>query len=68
MSQELGISIIDVDRILGEAGVWSYLPSQLDAASAQPLIRDETLRVLEDYGNFDERPITVQVGKIQGAS
>jgi hypothetical protein len=62
ISQELGISVIDVDRLLGEAGVRSFLPGEADSVGSLPLIRDETLRIFEDYGYFDDRPITVQVG------
>ena len=60
---ELGISIIDIDRVLGEVGLG------LDGGSTAERIRcphygEETVRVIEDYGYFDDRPITAQVGRI----
>jgi hypothetical protein len=58
LSHELGISIIDVDRVLAETGI-----RHLNKESRRALVREETFRVLEDYGYFDERPIAVQVGQ-----
>lgn len=66
-SVEEGISIIDVDRILAEMGAAPRLNGPLDYdAIACEGIRDEVLRVLEDYGFFEERPLLMQVGQ-QGA-
>jgi hypothetical protein len=64
LSMEEGISIIDVDRIIGEVGgdhhvhdICAYSP---DARAA---VRDELANVLEDYGFFDDRPLLQQQGR-----
>jgi hypothetical protein len=63
LSQELGISIIDIDRVLGEGGL--RLDGDISAErDPLPVLRTETLRVIEDYGYFDDRPITAQLGRI----
>lgn len=63
LSLELGISIIDIDRVLGEGGLG--LGGDITAESDPlPVLREETLRVIEDYGYFDDRPITAQLGRI----
>ena len=59
LSHELGISVIDVDRVLAEIG----LDHLQDDAARNAVIRQEVFRVLEDYGYFDDRPIAVQVGQ-----
>ena len=59
LSHELGISVIDVDRVLAERGV----DNVEDPAARTSVIRSEVFRVLEDYGYFDDRPIAVQVGQ-----
>ena len=63
LSHEFGISIIDVDRILGEAGFQPNMNAGSEATRPRLLVRKEIFRVLEDYGYFDERPITAQVGQ-----
>lgn len=67
LSHELGISIIDADRLLAEMGaekntesVGRYTPA------GSEVVCDEVLRVLADYGFFEERPLVVQAGR--GAS
>ena len=64
LSHELGISIIDADRLLAEMGaernveqVGRYSPE------ASEVLCDEVLRVLADYGFFEERPLVVQAGR-----
>lgn len=62
-----GISIVDVDRLIAELGgadhVLAFLDYSPEACSA---IRDEFVRIIEDYGFLDARPLLPQVG--QGAS
>ena len=65
LSLELGISIIDIDRVLGEAGLGLDGGGNAER-DPLPALREETLRVIEDYGYFDDRPITAQVGRIGG--
>ena len=54
LSQETGISIVDVDAILARAGADKL---KIDAVhlepEAYPLLAQETIRVLEDLGVFD---------------
>jgi hypothetical protein len=64
LSHELGISIIDADRLLAEMGgernvegVGRYSPE------ASEVLCDEVLRILADYGFFEERPLVVQAGR-----
>jgi hypothetical protein len=59
-----GLSIIDVDRVIAEIGgqrslerLLSYAPQACDA------ICDEVVRVLDDYGFFESRPLLAQVGR-----
>jgi hypothetical protein len=63
VSHEEGVSIIDVDRLIAEMGAadnveaaFSYSPKACAAIAA------EVVRVLEDYGFFDERTLVAQVG------
>ena len=66
-SHELGLSIIDVDRITAEAGCGNVVPAALELTpQGSALVRDETARVLEDYGFFDERSVVEQVGNRGG--
>ena len=66
-SHELGISIIDVDRVTAEAGCGNVVPAALElSAEGAALVRDETVRVLGDYGFFDERSLVAQVGNRGG--
>ncbi len=67
LSNEIGISIIDVDRITAEAGCAGVVPAALTlSAEGSAQVRDETVRVLEDYGFFDERSLIAQVGSRGG--
>ena len=66
-SHEIGISIIDVDRITAEEGCGRIIPAALElSAEGSALVRDETVRVLADYGFFDERSLVAQVGNRGG--
>ncbi len=59
-----GISIIDVDRLIGEAGAGRHVLAPLRySAGGFELIRAEFLRVLEDIGFFESRPLVMQVGQ-----
>ena len=67
-SHEIGMSIIDVDRITAEAGCGSVVSAALELSpEGSALVRDETVRVLADYGFFDERSLVEQVGNRGGA-
>jgi hypothetical protein len=62
-SHEVGLSVIDVDRLVAEAGGGRVVPAPLALSpDGSALVRDETLRVLFDYGFFDERSLIAQVG------
>lgn len=63
MSHRLGISIIDVDRLIAELGAGEHVAAALDYSEAAcARIAGEVVRVLEDYGFFDDRPLLEQVG------
>lgn len=63
MSHRHGVSIIDVDRLIAELGASEHVPAALDYSKAAcARIAGEVVRVLEDYGFFDDRPLLEQVG------
>lgn len=63
LSHLLGISLIDIDRVTAEAGASGVIPVALELnREGSKLVRDETVRVLADYGFFDDRQLAPQVG------
>ncbi len=63
LSHEHGVSIVDVDTLLaGLGGNAHVLGPATYSAEAAGVIADEILRILEDYGFFDERSLVAQVG------
>lgn len=63
VSHNEGISIIDVDRLVAELGAEGNLEGQARyGPRACEMIAAEVVRVLEDYGFFDDRPLLAQVG------
>lgn len=67
ISHLLGVSLIDVDRLTAEAGCETVVPASCELSPAgSALLRDETARVLADYGFFDARPLVAQVGNRGG--
>jgi hypothetical protein len=64
LSMEHGISIIDVDRILAELGGAAHVSEAFRYSTpAREAIRDEFVRVLQDIGFFENRPLVMQVGR-----
>lgn len=64
ISTEAGISIVDVDRILTEAGGASHVTKAFRySPQVCELIRDEFFRVLQDIGFFERRPLIMQLGR-----
>ncbi len=62
-SHEVGLSVIDTDRLIAEAGGSDTVPAPLALApSGLALVRDETIRIMADYGFFDGRTLVAQVG------
>jgi hypothetical protein len=58
-----GISIVDADRIISELGGEAHVHQLLQYSTrASDRLCDEFLRVVEDYGFFDNRPLLEQVG------
>jgi hypothetical protein len=58
-----GISVIDVDRIIAELGANDHVFGLLEySAEACRALSREFLRVLDDYGFFEPRPLLVQMG------
>lgn len=63
VSHETGISIIDVDRKVAELGAGGNVIGAMQyGPRAAAVIADEVVRILEDYGFFDDRPLLAQVG------
>ena len=63
ISHELGISIVDVDRLLAERGAAPLVLGRSQyTEEAQGAICEEVVRILGDYGFFDERPLVAQIG------
>lgn len=59
-----GISIIDVDRLVADAGgVQQVLAPLTYGPAAHQALAREVLRVLEDIGFFEQRPLLRQVGQ-----
>jgi hypothetical protein len=59
-----GISIIDVERLVAEHGASRHvLQAGRYSREVHEAIRREFLRVLEDIGFFEPRPLVMQVGK-----
>ncbi|HJU81952.1 MAG TPA: hypothetical protein VJ796_09420 [Acidimicrobiia bacterium] len=64
LSYQHGVSIIDADRLLAEMGAERHVEAiGRYSAEASEVICDEVLRVLADYGFFEERPLVVQAGR-----
>jgi hypothetical protein len=67
LSMATGISVVDADRALAELGGDEHV---VDPMSYSPVataaIRRELVRVLEDYGFFDDRALLAQVGQRDG--
>jgi hypothetical protein len=62
-SMEEGISILDVERLVAEVGASQVLGALRYADEAQRSIGQEFLRIVEDIGFFEERPLVLQVGQ-----
>lgn len=59
-----GISIIDADRVLAELGASNHVVAPLDySLDACRALCTELVRILEDYGFFEERPLVMQMGQ-----
>lgn len=64
LSLDEGISIVDVDRVIAELGGAEHVRGFLDySLEARQAICLEFVRVVEDYGFFDIRPLLPQVGR-----
>lgn len=64
LSNQLGVSVVDADRLLAEMGAAGHVEKigHYDA-EASDVICEEIKRILEDYGFFESRPLMVQSGK-----
>lgn len=63
VSHDEGISIIDIDRKIAELGGERGIVAALDyTPEGCAVIAGEIVRVLADYGFFDDRPLLAQVG------
>lgn len=62
-SRQLGLSVIDVDRVIAEAGGQNTVDGPMSHnMRGCALIRDEIVRIIDDYGFFDDRPLMEQIG------
>jgi hypothetical protein len=59
-----GISIVDIDRVIGRFGAGAGVEAlgQYTAAGRREVVT-EVVRVLDDYGFFDDRPLLEQLGQ-----
>lgn len=63
LSYSEGISIVDADRIVGELGGQDHVADVASYSSQASLaICSEFLRVMQDYGFFQNRPLVMQIG------
>ena len=64
LSNQLGISVLDADRLLAEMGAAQHVVTiGRYSSQASDALCDEIKRILEDYGFFENRPLMVQSGK-----
>lgn len=64
LSNQLGVSVVDADRLLAEMGAAPHVEKigHYDS-QASDVICEEIKRILEDYGFFENRPLMAQSGK-----
>jgi hypothetical protein len=63
VSRAEGISIVDVDRLIAELGARNVVSGAVDyTAAAFDVIGDELIRIMEDIGFFEKRPLAPQLG------
>lgn len=64
LSSEEAISIVDVDRVVAEIGASRCVPrfQEFSSDACDAIIR-ELIRIMAEYGFFDERPLVPQVGQ-----
>lgn len=68
LSNQIGISVVDADRLLAEMGAAQHVEKiGRYSVEASEALCGEILRIIEDYGFFENRPLMVQSGK-RGAS
>lgn len=67
VSHDEGISIIDVDRKIAEVGGDSSVTAaaRYSGPGCEAIV-EEIVRVVEDYGFLDDRPLMEQVGAVAG--
>ena len=67
VSHDEGISVIDVDRKIAELGGAVGVKAAFDYTTAGcETVAGEIVRVIDDYGFFDDRPLLAQVGARAG--
>jgi hypothetical protein len=63
VSHDEGISIVDVDRLIAELGAAGNVDGPAAyGPEACARIAAEIVRIIDDYGFLDERPLLAQVG------
>lgn len=64
-SMDFGVSIVDVDRVLAEIGAREHVRGALQYSDdALEIIGAELIRVTEDIGFYEKRPLLAQVGRL----
>ena len=67
LSMALGVSLVDVDRVVANLGGAGQVLAPLDYSDAVlTAICDEIAYVLHDIGFFENRPLVAQVGRGEG--
>ena len=65
LSVATGLSVIDVDRLVAELGGENHVDDALRySATVREAIVAEVVRVIEDYGFFDDRALLEQIGRV----
>lgn len=64
LSIATGVSILDADRVIAEAGAAAVVeaPLRYTADGCRSILR-ESVRIIDEYGFFEHRPLIAQVGQ-----
>ncbi len=67
LSRARGVALIDADRIVAELGGADHVVAPLHySPAASEALAEETVRVLDDIGFFEPRPLVAQIGAAGG--
>lgn len=68
VSHDEGVSIVDIDRVIAEAGGdGSVEAAARYTTTGCEAVVDEMVRIIEEYGFLDDRPVMEQIGAAAGS-